>query len=239
MIKFFRKIRHNLLLENNIGKYFTYAIGEIILVVIGILIALSINNWNEKRLQQQTLKNIYAIIIQDLTNDIADIDAILEEKHADEPIFNKILDGSMTKEDYDNCDFCQYLIIGNPTLTIEKRGYSLLNNFNSYDINSDSLTIEIIQFYAQQLTQITVDDELRAEDIANNVNDWKNKYSWYADYITERQADGFITYSLNNQDYKNRVANYYLLNYTIYIPKLEEFNEKAKFIIARLEERLD
>jgi hypothetical protein len=49
MIKFFRKIRQNLLIENNTSKYFKYAIGEIILVVIGILIALQINNWNEAR----------------------------------------------------------------------------------------------------------------------------------------------------------------------------------------------
>jgi len=49
MIKFFRKIRQNLLKENKTGKYFKYAIGEIILVVIGILIALQINNWNENR----------------------------------------------------------------------------------------------------------------------------------------------------------------------------------------------
>ncbi|MFD2727131.1 DUF6090 family protein [Hyunsoonleella rubra] len=49
MIKFFRKIRQSLLMENKTGKYFKYAIGEIILVVIGILIALQINNWNEKR----------------------------------------------------------------------------------------------------------------------------------------------------------------------------------------------
>ena len=47
MIKFFRKIRQNLLMENKTSKYFKYAIGEILLVVIGILIALSINNWNE------------------------------------------------------------------------------------------------------------------------------------------------------------------------------------------------
>ncbi|RLD25505.1 MAG: hypothetical protein DRI75_13260 [Bacteroidetes bacterium] len=47
MIKFFRKIRYNLMEENKTGKYFKYAIGEIVLVVIGILIALSINNWNE------------------------------------------------------------------------------------------------------------------------------------------------------------------------------------------------
>ncbi len=46
MIKFFRKIRYDLMERNNTGKYLKYAIGEIILVVIGILIALSINNWN-------------------------------------------------------------------------------------------------------------------------------------------------------------------------------------------------
>lgn len=53
MIKFFRKIRFDLLEKNNINKYFKYAIGEIILVVIGILIAFSINNWNESRKQRQ------------------------------------------------------------------------------------------------------------------------------------------------------------------------------------------
>ncbi|MDF1867741.1 MAG: DUF6090 family protein [Saprospiraceae bacterium] len=47
MIKFFRKIRQKLLSENKFSKYLIYAIGEIILVVIGILIALNINNWNE------------------------------------------------------------------------------------------------------------------------------------------------------------------------------------------------
>tara|TARA_R110002073_G_scaffold319700_1_gene494487 strand:- start:17504 stop:18286 length:783 start_codon:yes stop_codon:yes gene_type:complete len=49
MIKFFRHIRQNLIMENNMGKYFKYTIGEILLVVIGILIALQINNWNEVR----------------------------------------------------------------------------------------------------------------------------------------------------------------------------------------------
>ena len=49
MLKFFRKIRYNYMEQNKTGKYFKYAIGEIALVVIGILIALQINNWNEAR----------------------------------------------------------------------------------------------------------------------------------------------------------------------------------------------
>jgi hypothetical protein len=52
MIKLFRHIRQNLIMENKTGKYLKYAIGEIVLVVIGILIALQINNWNENRKQR-------------------------------------------------------------------------------------------------------------------------------------------------------------------------------------------
>jgi len=73
MINFFRKIRYDLMEKNKTGKYFKYAIGEIVLVVIGILIALSINNWNEgkkKRVQEVIiLKNIQ----QDLILDTLDI----------------------------------------------------------------------------------------------------------------------------------------------------------------------
>jgi hypothetical protein len=56
MIKFFRKIRQGLLSENKFSKYLVYAIGEIVLVVIGILIALQINNWNEYRKDRITEK---------------------------------------------------------------------------------------------------------------------------------------------------------------------------------------
>jgi len=65
MIKFFRRIRQQLLKENRVGKYFLYAIGEIVLVVIGILIALSINNWNENR----KLKNKKQELIINLIDD--------------------------------------------------------------------------------------------------------------------------------------------------------------------------
>ncbi|MDT0553022.1 MAG: hypothetical protein BM563_10815 [Bacteroidetes bacterium MedPE-SWsnd-G1] len=69
MIKFFRKIRRNLLSEGKTRKYLKYAIGEIILVVIGILIALQINNWNENRKSSKIRNNYYEQVLQDLAKD--------------------------------------------------------------------------------------------------------------------------------------------------------------------------
>ncbi len=65
MIKFFRQIRFNLMSENKTGKYLKYAIGEIVLVVIGILIALSINNWNQERNLQKKRDNLIASLLED------------------------------------------------------------------------------------------------------------------------------------------------------------------------------
>ncbi|MFC3881293.1 DUF6090 family protein [Algoriphagus namhaensis] len=73
MIKFFRKIRQNLLSEGKTEKYLKYAVGEIILVVIGILIALSINNWNENIKKVEQEKVYYCKIKEDLQTDIKNI----------------------------------------------------------------------------------------------------------------------------------------------------------------------
>ncbi|MGB5316457.1 MAG: DUF6090 family protein, partial [Robiginitalea sp.] len=70
MLRFFRTLRQRFLNENKFNKYLLYAIGEIVLVVIGILIALSINNWNEnlknKKLETSYLKRIYEDLDTDL-----------------------------------------------------------------------------------------------------------------------------------------------------------------------------
>ena len=73
MIKIFRKIRQNLLSEGKAGKYLKYAFGEIILVVIGILIALQINNWNEDRKARVLEIVLLENIKKDLNLDTLDI----------------------------------------------------------------------------------------------------------------------------------------------------------------------
>jgi hypothetical protein len=76
MIKFFRKIRQNLIKENKTSAYFKYAIGEIILVVIGILIALQINNRNEARKTNNQLHGYLRSISKNIQSDTTEINQI-------------------------------------------------------------------------------------------------------------------------------------------------------------------
>jgi hypothetical protein len=76
MIKFFRKIRQRLLTENKFSKYLIYGIGEIVLVVIGILIALQINNWNQSKQEKTSLSEYLTSIAQNIKVDIENLEYI-------------------------------------------------------------------------------------------------------------------------------------------------------------------
>lgn len=91
MIKFFRTIRQNLIMENKTGKYLKYAIGEIVLVVIGILIALSINTWNENRKNKITEQDIYCKLLEDFNLDRQNIAKLSAESDYKINIAKKLL----------------------------------------------------------------------------------------------------------------------------------------------------
>lgn len=91
MIKFFRKIRQNIIMENKTGKYFKYAIGEIILVVIGILIALQINNWNEARKSNAFESEMLTQVRVNLLKDKLTLTEIINNNDAAIKSSNKIL----------------------------------------------------------------------------------------------------------------------------------------------------
>ncbi|MGM5469619.1 DUF6090 family protein [Flavobacteriaceae bacterium LMO-SS05] len=240
MIKLFRNIRKNLITQGKTTNYLKYAIGEIVLVVIGILIALSINNWNEQRKERQELLNIYEIVVEDLKNDINEVKVVLNYKKERLPYFDKILDGKMTLKDYYNCSFCISLINGYPDWAVDERGVGLLKN-RSFDVSKtkDSLQIQITQFYTKYNVEFVGDDILRSNNLQKDILDWEKNYPWYANFITGRNNEEFIQYALTDQDYKNRVATYYLLHYSIYIPLLKSFINDAQKLIKEIDKRLE
>lgn len=78
MIKFFKHIRQKLLSENKFSKYLIYAIGEIFLVVLGILIALQINNWNEQRKQNNLEQNYLIALKTEFENNLKEANRVIK-----------------------------------------------------------------------------------------------------------------------------------------------------------------
>ena len=69
MLRFFRTLRQRLLAENRVSRYLLYAIGEIVLVVIGILLALQIDAWNQNRLDRRVESQYYMRFLEDVLLD--------------------------------------------------------------------------------------------------------------------------------------------------------------------------
>lgn len=91
MIKFFRTIRQNLLSEGKIGKYIKYAIGEILLVIIGILIALSINTLNENRKIKIEEQSLLKDLKEEMVSNLKGLEVVITEHEKSFQARNEIM----------------------------------------------------------------------------------------------------------------------------------------------------
>jgi len=142
MIKFFRHIRQNLLSEGKTGRYLTYAIGEIVLVVIGILIALSINNWNENRKNRKAEKDILVNIYENLGIDSIQFDYYRNEYQKIDKLHTDLYKISLKNEAIDS--------IPEPMLIRRSLYFKQLINSdfkeNLYDINNQKIKNRLISY---------------------------------------------------------------------------------------------
>jgi hypothetical protein len=158
MIKLFRKIRQNLLSEGKNRKYFKYAIGEIVLVVIGILIALGINNWNENRKNSeseyvllQKLKEENRINIESMKIDVIyrnELPDILQS-------FNSFLKIKDLKTNNDSLQYYLSDIFRSSSYTFTQS--NLINYINLYNSSFSELNKELstLQSYQKDIQIIS------------------------------------------------------------------------------------
>jgi hypothetical protein len=235
MIKIFRNIRQNLLSEGKTSKYFKYAIGEIFLVVIGILIALQINNWNENRKQNDNLSSIYQIIKEDLTIDIAEIDVFIEEfETVREPAFEAVLNTNPSKEEWLKHPEYRSVLEGFKDFTINQRGFEMLKSqLNSTIIAKQNLASKINLFYNQHLVEINVANYEIMREFENNMNERKQS-PWLANFILNKDIKEAVEYIVDDPIEKNRIALYYIV-YRIYVKELQKFKINGEAIIKEID----
>ena len=162
MFKFFRNIRQSLLMKDKITKYYKYAFGEIILVVIGILIALSINNWNEARKNRIEQLILINNIIEDLRLDSIHINKSLSEVGNQKRLVDDLISKSLDKEKKLN-----YQLIGLLRFSSDFRPISQRNHSVSVSNLDDEFIRELLQGYFIEEDKV-LDIFLEYVDIIHN-----------------------------------------------------------------------
>ncbi|TBW28304.1 DUF6090 family protein [Gramella sp. KN1008] len=178
MIKFFRNIRHKLLRENRFTRYLIYAVGEIILVVIGILIALQINNWNEARKESMREKKLLSNLNEEFRDNLQDLDSIGTEVNkviqSLEKVFG-LFDQTPENVNNDSLDLWLSRALSSPNW---KPSDYLLNNLNSSgsitELKNEKLKLLLYKWARQHNEMIEVQQrtERTGEEIIAHLKEY-------------------------------------------------------------------
>jgi len=241
MLKFFRKIRYKFIKEGRFINYLKYAVGEIFLVVIGILIAVSINNWNENRKQQKLFLTILKNIEDDMKSDTLVFYQTKDNFTKGDSIFKRILENQMTREDYINCERCANIINAHAPLNFKTKGFEMLKGYvDNQNETKDSLAADILMFYSQITDLSQIINEHIKNDVSGNLKYWKENHDWfYLNHEERIKNEDFLNYVVNSTDFKNRVAMQRILVVKNLKSILDTFNKNAKILLPRIEARLN
>jgi hypothetical protein len=234
MIKFFRKIRQNLLNEGKTSRYFKYAIGEIILVVIGILIALQINTWNIERNNSLQERKILKQLLVEYNENLKEINNKIFLRDGMIASIDKLfyhMDNGYNLEQLDSIQANIDLTFTTPTFN-KSSGVTdeLLNSGKLYLIENDSLKNHLTNFstyisYVVEEEQFLLDYVLRYyyQYMAHNYRArqmWKSQlntpyWNTFLSTKTSEESEYRIIGTQNPDSYKKYLSDPITENYLL------------------------
>ncbi len=218
MLRFFRHIRQRLLTDNKFSKYLLYAVGEILLVVIGILIALQVDSWNEERKTKQRLDDFLVEIQQDLSDDILKANDIIDGFIDKDSMFRhiKLNQVSLSADRFYERQRPLRIIYEFENFRLQSKGYEgLVQNIDNIPKKYEKLKGQLNYIYVTNRYDMESYNERVKENAYKNIDYLKNK-TWSGDFWEARFDDEMIDY-FQSDLYKNDAIHY--------------FNDLGKFIV--------
>jgi hypothetical protein len=216
MIKFFRKIRKNLLSEGKTGKYFKYAIGEILLVVIGILIALSINNWNENRKSRKSENQILNSLAMDFNSNLSSLEESLVniteliEKYSLVLEYAGQIDNGLTKimeEDIRTTGFIKTNIIDG--------SLNALISSNLLELVANDGLKELLTSYSSHMTEFKEQEHELIKYVTDTQRPLLRSYLTLSDFLLDEPRFNEFKINVKKSDYEGLLKNQDYLNVVI------------------------
>ncbi len=217
MIKFFRHIRKSLIEQNKMSKYFKYAIGEIILVVIGILIALQVNNWNEKRVKLNNETNLITSIVEEVKAFKINLSSDLKTNNE---ILNNIslyLDDQLPETDKESSALL-YLSAHNNIYVDLPLILSVLENNETSPI-SDTHLLKLLRELNSLRTKMSISETFLDDFWNSNMSAFliRKKFAFsVVDKVIRKKVSKDINYRAlyDDEDYKNLLSIKWILHNT-------------------------
>jgi len=190
-----------------VSQYFFYAIGEIFLVVIGILIALNINNSNEKRKNEEKIKSILLEIQKDLKTDIRNAISVFNNYMIADSIQDLILNDKYTLEDYKEKRAQKLGLIYNDFI-VQTNGYdNLMRNIDNVPEDYYALLEDLKHLYVTVKSNVDVYNTRIRKTVYDNVDFWHDQ-PWIKESLKGIFTDEEIDFLLNDPKYISIVTLY-------------------------------
>lgn len=223
MINFFRYIRRQLLSHphegndsvkknNRFSKYLFYGIGEIVLVMIGILLALQVNNWNEEKKEEATVNRLFNEVLEEIKLNVQECERVLKYEKTRDSIIDLILNDKLEVVDYKSNTTLGSTIIRYFDLDTKETAFQNLSRRSDLVQEGSLGFLSDLEFlYNDPVQDLKKWNILLGENALEVEKNWANKYLWYATVWNEKYSEEATDYFLNDPLYINEVMYYYSL----------------------------
>ncbi|MFK7780709.1 hypothetical protein [Psychroserpens sp.] len=207
-------------------KYLLYAIGEIVLVIIGILIALGISNWNQNKQLKNDNIDLQKKVLVRLKKDIITVQNFQKDIDTLNQTYLKVLDRKYDKSKVNENGVVSTILFEMNTLRIDQELNNLIENAELDDSETSQELINLNSTYRQYMKYFENIEKLIFDKKTANLAELEKTQPWYTDLITDFVCrNDCIKYLLYDEGHKSRIASSRFLIASGYGSIVNEFEE--------------
>ena len=207
-MKFFNKTRRDMLKGKRFTNYLIYALGEIILVVLGILIALYLNNWSNKEQIIDANITLQTKVLVQLKKDIKDIDAFRKELDTLNNVYLKTLKRTYDRSKVDDGGLISTILLDVKDLGLDKQNMNWIDNAVLDNSEASESLVNLNATYKLYFKNIDDIEKIIYEKFTTNLEYLESTQPWYTILITDfRCENDCINYLLHDEGHKARIAS--------------------------------